>query len=78
MYILSGSRQMELQASITQSLAGRNDVVDLQPLSIEELAETGVSLSRDEAMFQGGLPRFPSDKRRRLLPPNEMMCLLLL
>ena len=57
MYILSGSRQMELQTSITQSLAGRNAVVDLLPLSLQELAEAGVSISRDEAMFLGGLPR---------------------
>lgn len=57
MYILSGSRQMELQASISQSLAGRNAIVDLLPLSLQELAEAGVTLSRDEAMFLGGLPR---------------------
>lgn len=57
MYILSGSRQMELQASITQTLAGRNAIIDLLPLSLQELEEAGVSLSRDDAMFLGGLPR---------------------
>ena len=37
MYILTGSRQMELQQTVTQSLAGRTAFVDLLPLSIHEL-----------------------------------------
>jgi len=57
MYILTGSRQMELQQSITQSLAGRSAMVDLLPLSLEELAAAGIPLQRDEAMFFGGMPR---------------------
>lgn len=60
MYILTGSRQMELQETITQSLAGRSAMVDLLPLSLEELSEAGIALSRDEAMFFGGLPRIHS------------------
>ena len=60
MYILTGSRQMELQQSITQSLAGRTAIVDLLPLSLEELADANMPLSRDEAMFMGGLPRIYS------------------
>lgn len=60
MYILTGSRQMELQQSITQSLAGRSALVDLLPLSLEELHEAGIELSRDAAMFLGGLPRIHS------------------
>lgn len=63
MYILTGSRQMELQESITQSLAGRSAMVDLLPLSLEELAEAGIALSRDEAMFFGGLPRIHSHRQ---------------
>ena len=60
MYILTGSRQMELQQSITQSLAGRSAMVDLLPLSLEELNDAGIDLTRDEAMFMGGLPRIHS------------------
>ena len=60
MYILTGSRQMELQQSITQSLAGRSAMVDLLPLSLEELSDAGIELTRDEAMFMGGLPRIHS------------------
>lgn len=57
MYILTGSRQMELQQTITQSLAGRTALVDLLPLSIHELQQAGIHLERDEQMLRGGLPR---------------------
>lgn len=57
MYILTGSRQMELQQSIPQSLAGRSAMVDLLPFSWDELKAAGIHLSRDEALFYGGLPR---------------------
>ncbi len=36
MYILTGSHQPELQAAITQSLAGRTGLAELLPLSIAE------------------------------------------
>ena len=57
MYILTGSRQMELQQSIPQSLAGRSAMVDLLPFSWEELRDAGIILSRNEALFCGGMPR---------------------
>jgi predicted AAA+ superfamily ATPase len=57
MYILTGSRQMELQQTITQSLAGRTAMIDLLPLSYAELTEAGIKLNRDEMLYYGGLPR---------------------
>ena len=57
MYILTGSRQMEVQSLVTQSLAGRSGMVDLLPLSLHELQRAGIELSRDEYMVKGGLPR---------------------
>lgn len=57
MYILTGSRQMELQQAITQSLAGRNGIVDLLPLSLQELSDVGIQDERDTALFRGCLPR---------------------
>ena len=62
MYILTGSRQMELQGTVTQSLAGRSVMVDLLPFSWDELKAAGVQLSRDEALFYGGLPRVHAEK----------------
>ena len=37
-YILSGSSQFNLQSSISQSLAGRTAVLELLPVSVQELA----------------------------------------
>ncbi len=62
MYILTGSRQMELQETITQSLAGRSGMVDLLPLSQQELGRAGIQLTRDEKLFYGGLPRVHAQK----------------
>lgn len=57
MYILTGSRQMELQQAITQSLAGRNGIADLLPLSLQELSLVGIRDDRDTILFRGCLPR---------------------
>lgn len=62
MYILTGSRQMELQETIPQSLAGRSAMVDLLPFSWQELQKAGITLSRDEALFYGGMPRVHAEK----------------
>ena len=56
-YILTGSHQMDLAASISQSLAGRTALLRLLPLSLAELREAGVDLSRDEALSKGFMPR---------------------
>lgn len=66
MYILTGSRQMELQQSITQSLAGRSAMVDLLPLSCAELTAAGIRHTRDEALYYGGLPRLYTEE----IPPE--------
>lgn len=68
MYILTGSRQMELQNTIRQSLAGRSVFVDLLPLSLHELQQAGIELSRDEQMLRGGLPRAYT----RDMPPSVL------
>lgn len=57
MYVLTGSRQIEWQQAVTRSLAGRTGLVDLLPLSQAELREAGITLSRDEMLLRGGLPR---------------------
>lgn len=70
MYILTGSRQMELQETITQSLADRSGMVDLLPLSQHELQKAGRVQSRDEKLFYGGLPRVHA---QRLKPARAYM-----
>ena len=56
-YILTGSHQPALKAGISQSLAGRTAVLQLLPLSIEELSDAGVKLERDEYIFKGFMPQ---------------------
>ena len=65
-FILTGSHQPKLHAEISQSLAGRTGIVKLLPLSIEELSEAGISLSRDEYIFNGFMPRLYDEK----IPPT--------
>ncbi len=61
-YILTGSQQLELRSSITQSLAGRTAILQLLPLSIMELKAAGTHLDRDELIFRGFMPRLYSEK----------------
>ena len=56
-YILTGSHQPALKAEIVQSLAGRTAILQLLPLSIEELTEAGIQLDRDEYLFKGFMPQ---------------------
>ena len=56
-YILTGSHQPALKAGIFQSLAGRTAVLQLLPLSIEELLDAGIKLDRDEYIFKGFMPQ---------------------
>ena len=56
-YVLTGSHQLALQESITQSLAGRTGMLHLYPLSLDELSSVSKRLSLDEQMMQGGYPR---------------------
>lgn len=67
-FILTGSHQPELHAGIAQTLAGRTGILKLLPLSIEELADAGISLSRDEYIFNGFMPRLYSEK----IPPEML------
>ena len=57
MYVLTGSHQPALQATVSQSLAGRTGILELLPLSLEELVSAGVRKSRDQWIFDGFMPR---------------------
>ena len=67
-FILIGSHQPKLHAEISQSLAGRTGILKLLPLSIEELADAGITLSRDEYIFNGFMPRLYDEK----IPPTML------
>lgn len=57
LFILTGSHQLELQESITQSLAGRTGILHLYPLSLSELGQLANGFSLDEQLMHGGYPR---------------------
>ncbi|OQA83460.1 MAG: hypothetical protein BWY31_02844 [Lentisphaerae bacterium ADurb.Bin242] len=61
-YILTGSHQPQLNAEVSQSLAGRAAILKLLPLSIEELTEARISMTRDEYIFKGFMPRLYQQK----------------
>jgi len=56
-FILSGSSQFSLQSRITQSLAGRTAVLELLPLSLQELAGNASDIAdADRLMYTGFYP----------------------
>lgn len=56
-YILSGSSQFSLQNSITQSLAGRTAVLELLPLSLQELSANTTDIAdADRLLYSGFYP----------------------
>lgn len=56
-YILTGSHQPTLGAGVSQSLAGRTGILQLLPLSISELTAAGITMERDQYLYQGFMPR---------------------
>ncbi len=63
MFILSGSQHFLLLEKITQTLAGRVALLNLLPLSIDELiSSVGKVTSLEEILFKGMYPRLYSSK----------------
>ena len=59
-YILSGSSQFSLQNSISQSLAGRTAVLELLPLSLQELPTNTFDV--DQLIYTGFYPAIHAEK----------------
>ncbi len=53
-FILSGSSQFSLQSSISQSLAGRTAVLELLPLSLQELSENASDIADADRLMHAG------------------------
>ena len=56
-YILTGSHQPALHAAVSQSLAGRVALINLLPFSLAELRSADITLSREELIYNGFMPR---------------------
>jgi uncharacterized protein len=58
LYVLTGSQQLNLNAAITQSLAGRTALLTLLPFSIEEIKQYALpDFTRDKYLNTGFMPR---------------------
>ncbi|MEG2066478.1 MAG: AAA family ATPase, partial [Tannerellaceae bacterium] len=64
-FIVTGSSNFTLLENITQSLAGRTAVLNLLPLSLQELSEEERNQSADTLILNGGYPSFWSNKLPR-------------
>ena len=65
LFILTGSHQLLLHESVTQSLAGRSALLDLYPLTLQELSQDD---SLENYLFQGFYPAIYS----KSVPPTEL------
>ena len=68
-FILTGSHQFKLMASVTQSLAGRTALLRLLPLSINELRQAGLASTTNWLLLAGGYPRIHAQG----LPPPVVL-----
>lgn len=68
MYVLTGSHNLLLMQSVSQSLAGRTALLTLAPFSIAELREAGMlPQSVNEMLYTGNFPRIYD----RHIPPSD-------
>lgn len=68
LFVLTGSQQFGLLSGITQSLAGRAGLLQLLPLSVDELKKGGLEMKNPDALlYQGGYPPLYA---RRVSPVN--------
>ncbi len=55
-FILTGSQPFQLMQGISESLAGRAEILQLEGLSYKELILAGMDISVDEFVLKGGYP----------------------
>jgi predicted AAA+ superfamily ATPase len=55
-YLLTGSQKFALMKNVSESLAGRADIVELETLSYAEIRESLPKVSVEAAMVRGGFP----------------------
>jgi predicted AAA+ superfamily ATPase len=71
LFILTGSNNVLLQESVTQSLAGRIGVLDLYPLGFNELPIEVQQLNLNQILFRGAYPEVLVKRRNPTLWYNS-------
>mgnify|MGYP006288931993 FL=1 len=56
-FVLTGSQNLAVRTSVSQSLAGRTALVSLLPFSLTEVSRAWPDLGTDELLFRGFYPR---------------------
>lgn len=67
-FILTGSHQLNLRATISQSLAGRTALLKLLPLTLPETLQITSTYERDDYLLNGFMPRHYQEK----IPPEML------
>jgi uncharacterized protein len=68
LYVLTGSRQFQLMAGVSQSLAGRAEILELLPFSIAESKRMGSEYKQwEESAICGGYPPVFERNRKKWL-----------
>ena len=62
LFVLTGSEQIRISESMSQSLAGRTALLRLLPFSLAEREETGAGNAVDEILYSGFYPRIHDRK----------------
>lgn len=60
--VLTGSHQIDLLKGVSQSLSGRTSLLQLLPMSVNEIREAGLHRSTDALIHQGGYPRIHAER----------------
>ena len=61
-FLLIGSQPFTLMRSVSESLAGRADIVELEPLSFSEVKQSNSDLSINEYLLMGGYPELHANR----------------
>jgi len=55
-FLLTGSQKFSLMSGISESLAGRADIVDLETLALREIRAVGSDIGLEDIIVRGGFP----------------------
>lgn len=62
-FVLTGSHQTELAEAVDESLAGRTAILELLPLSLDELGDARRNVPTDELLFRGFMPELHAARK---------------
>lgn len=60
-YLLTGSQKFTLMARVSESLAGRADIIELETLSLAEIHRATPRTTVEDAIVRGGFPELHAD-----------------